>query len=100
MKLGYKSKSEWLRPYRKNGQELFDIAEFSINNSFKKSEFALLNIMFHSNEILENASPYCKNRAEVDAFVDSLDILFDCLIQKYEVCFIGLEDVCELYSRN
>jgi len=96
-KLGYSSKAEWLRPYRKNAQELISIAEFVIHNNFKKNDFALLNIMFHSNEILEKASPYCQSQEEVKAFVDSLDVLFDNLTKKYEVCFIGLGDVYKLY---
>jgi hypothetical protein len=89
-----------LRPYRKNANELINIAEFVIKYNFKKNDFAVLNIMFHSNEILENASPYCKSKEEVNTFVDSLDILFDSLTQKYEVCFIGLGEVYGLYSQN
>lgn len=99
-KLGFKSKSEWLRPYRKNSDEMKNISEFVLKNKFKKDDFAILNIMFHSNEILPNASPYCKNNKEVNNFVNSLDQLFNHLTQKYQLCFIGLGDVYELYSRN
>lgn len=99
-KLGYRSQPEWLRPYRNDGEELTKIAEFVIHNHFQNENFGILNIMFHSNEILKNASPYCKNDNEVLDFMHSLDFLCDNLTKRYNVCFIGLGDVYKLYSQN
>lgn len=99
-KLGFKSRSEWLRPYRANAEELLSISEYIIQCHFKNIDFSLLNIMFHSNEILEKASPYCQTREEVKSFIDSLDFLFSKLTEKYELCFIGLGDVYKLYSHE
>lgn len=99
-KMGCTSKPEWLRPFRKDGSELLSIAEFVIEHHFKTQNFAILNIMFHSNEILEGASPYCQSRTEVESFVQSLDFLFASLKEKYELWFIGLGEVYGLYSQR
>ncbi len=79
----------WLRPLRHNKSQLVDIAEYTIHNIFKDQEHAILNIMFHSNEITLNASPYSKTEEDVTKFVQDLDHLFSHL-KKYELCSIGL----------
>ncbi|MEO8933552.1 MAG: hypothetical protein ABI295_04530 [Xanthomarina sp.] len=99
-KLGFSLKTEWLRPYRKDTKELIEIADYVINNSFKKSDFAILNIMFHSNEILPAASPYCKTPLEVESFIKSLDELFNYICQNHELCAIGLSDLHEVYNQS
>lgn len=99
-KLGYSIKNKWLRPYRENGEGLISIADYVINNGFKKSNFAVLNIMFHSNEILPGASPYCQTKLEVESFRNSLDELFKNISQNYELCAIGLSDLYEIYDRK
>lgn len=96
-RFGYKSRTEWLRPYRVDANGLISISDHVISNHFKDKEFAILNIMFHSNEILKNASPYCKTEEEVMLFIDSLDKLFIYLSKNYNLCSIGLEEVYDLY---
>lgn len=97
-KIGYSLDTQWLRPYRGNSEELKVIADYAINHSFGKSDFAILNIMFHSNEILPGASPYCQTPQEVENFVTSLDRLFDHVADKYDLCPVGLGDIYGLYE--
>jgi hypothetical protein len=99
-KLGYTMKTEWLRPYKVDGEGLSEIAEFVVENHFKKQDFAILNIMFHSNEILVNGSPYCKTEKEVEEYIGSLDYLFNYICKNYTLCSTGLGDVSSIYSRN
>ncbi len=99
-KLGYISKTEWLRPYRTNGDGLINIANHVILNHFKTTDFAILNIMFHSNELLEKGSPYCQTKEEVKFFLDSLDELFNYISNNYDLCSTALEDVLDLYYQK
>lgn len=99
-KLGYSMKTRWLRPYRESHMGMLEISNYVINTSFKKSDFAILNIMFHSNEILPGASPYCQTHLEVEEFRNSLDDLFKDLSRNYQICSIGLSDLYEVYSQS
>lgn len=99
-KMGYSLKTKWLRPYREDGKGLIEIADYVINVGFKKSEFAILNIMFHSNEIFPGASPYCQTDSEVDSFKKSLKELFNYLSQNYELCGTGLSDLYEVFNQS
>lgn len=96
-KFGFKSKTEWLRPYRANSQEMIEISDYVIKNHFSKKKYAILNIMFHSNEILPKGSPYCQTNEEVDAFLNSLNNLFSHLNDNYNLCSIGLEGIYDNY---
>lgn len=100
IKLGYTSKSEWLRPFRADVEQMISISNFVIRNNFREDNFVILNIMFHSNEILPGASPYCSTEAEVEEFVLSLDILFEHLSKNHNLCFIGLSDLHDIYAQK
>lgn len=99
-KFSYKPETRWLRPYRENAEGMIEISEHVINHQFKKEEFSILNIMFHSNEILVNGSPYCKNEEEVNEFINSLDQLFNHIKTNYKLCSIGLGEVYGIYGQN
>lgn len=99
-KLGYKLKTRWLRPYRESGKGMIEIADYVLKNHFKKQDYAILNIMFHSNEILVKGSPYCQTYNEVKNYVVSLEILFEHLKKNYDLCSIGLGDVSTIYSQD
>lgn len=99
-KLGYSMKTEWLRPYKVSGKEMIGIADYIINSHFKKEDHAIVNIMFHSNEILVNGSPYCKSDEDVEKYLASLEELFNYISQNYKLCSTGLGDVSTIYSQN
>lgn len=99
-KLGLSMDTKWLRPYKESGEGLVDISKFVIQNHFKKQDFAILNLMFHSNEILVNGSPYCESDKEVEEYIDSLEHLFNYICQNYSLCSIGLGEISTIYSQN
>lgn len=98
--LGINTPTRWLRPNRENGKGLIEIADYVINNHFRKKNHVVLNVMFHSNEILEKASPYCKTKEDVQNYINSLDELFNHLNKNHDLCSIGLGELYEIYSRN
>ncbi|OBX23254.1 MULTISPECIES: polysaccharide deacetylase family protein [Bizionia] len=98
-KFGFTSKTEWLRPYRASSLEMINISDYVIKNHFREKQYAILNIMFHSNEILVNGSPYCKNSEEVRDFLDSLNDLFLHLNNNYTLCSTGLEGLYDSYAQ-
>lgn len=99
-KLGYKLKTRWLRPYRESGEGMIEIADYVVKNHFKKQDYAILNIMFHSNEILVKGSPYCRTEQEVKSYIGSLKILFEHLKKNYDLCSIGLGDASTILSQD
>jgi len=99
-KMGKDFNARQLRPYRESAEKMINIAEHVINTHFKKEPFILLNIMFHSNEILVNGSPYCKTEEEVNCYISSLDQLFNHLQKNHELCSIGLGDVYGIYGQK
>ena len=99
-KMGLKLTTEWLRPYRESGEKMINIAEYVINNHFEKEPFVLLNIMFHSNEILVNGSPYCKSEEDVNQYLSSLEKLFNHLNKNHQLCSTGLGDVYGIYGQD
>lgn len=99
-KMGRNFNARQLRPYRESAEKMINIAEYVINNHFKRESFVLLNIMFHSNEILVNGSPYCKNKEDVRRYISSLDELFNHLQKNHDLCSIGLGDVYGIYGQK
>lgn len=88
-RLGYKSKSSWFRPHRNDGKGLIHVAEQLIRAT-PSHKIPVLNMMFHSNEILAGASPYCQTDEEVQAYLKALEEVFAFLQRNYQVCSIGL----------
>lgn len=99
-KLGYSLKTSWLRPFRSKTSELIQIAEIAINEEFKNEDFAVINVMFHSNELYPKASPYCLTQKDVEEFTSSIDKLFKYLSSKYNLCSIGLSDLYDIYNQK
>jgi hypothetical protein len=54
-------------------------------------EPVFLNMMFHSNEIIEEASPYCRTSADVSAFLGRMEKLFQYL-EKLNIQYIRQSD--------
>jgi peptidoglycan/xylan/chitin deacetylase (PgdA/CDA1 family) len=99
-KLGYKLKTRWLRPFRESGKGMIEIADYVLESHFTNRDYAILNIMFHSNEILVKGSPYCQTDNEVKSYIASLKILFEHLKNNYDLCSIGLGDVSTIWSQD
>jgi len=84
----------WLRPFRGTPTELVSIAEDVIRTWRGKSP-PILNIMFHSVEVIPGASPYAATQEDVDYLLDSLGQLFEHLHKKYKVVSLTLAEVAQ-----
>lgn len=96
-RLGFRSKSEWFRPYRTSAESLISIADFVIKH-YPKGKVPVLNMMFHSNEILPSASPYCQTTGDVQLYIASMDSLFEHIFKQYDVCSVGLGEYAKYFE--
>lgn len=92
-KLGYKPQIKWLRPHRSTFDEMRDLCRWVIERHNNNDKPVILNMMFHSNEVLINGSPYVKNKKEQEAYLDSLKRLFGFLNETYGCKSMGLSEV-------
>lgn len=95
-RLGYRSRSEWFRPYRSTSETLIGVAETLIK-SCPDGSVPVLNMMFHSNEIIPGASPYCQTLEDVDRYIKSMAETFEYLNRKYDVCSTGLGEYASYF---
>lgn len=93
---GFVSKSVWFRPHRSSTEMLIDIAE-QVIHSYPSGKDPVLNMMFHSNEIIPAASPYCQTPSDVESYLTSLDGVFGYLNDKYQVCSVGLGEYAKYF---
>jgi len=86
----------WFRPWFANVNTMKSIANYHLKK-FSECSVVNLNMMFHSMEIIEKATPYPQSRAEVDSFLDSMhQVLSWCRDEGFE--FRGLSDLHAAYS--
>jgi hypothetical protein len=95
-KMGRSAGITWLRPYKSTAAEMIALSEQYIQAFGKYGKPVFLNMMFHSNEIIPQASPYAQTEAELDAYLNSLRQLFEYLSSRYDLEGIGLSDVAKL----
>lgn len=82
----------WLRPQRSSPEELIAVVESTIRAS-SRSEVVVLNMMYHSVEIIPGASPYAETQAQVQAILDAQSKLFTYLRDNYAMQSVGLSDL-------
>ena len=82
----------YLRPLRDSSQDLINNAN-KIIHLWHHHYPPILNIMFHSVEVIEGSSPYVKNYEDVDTFFNSLDSLIHFLKFNYQLISLGLSEV-------
>lgn len=87
----------WLRPLRGTAAELASWADIVIAG-WAPHQPAVLNVMFHSVEVIPDASPYARTASDVQGLVDSLGHLFEHLRDRYDVVSTGLAGVAERWA--
>jgi hypothetical protein len=87
----------WVRPLRGTAEELASGADVVVSGWDPRSP-AVINIMFHSVEVIPGASPYAGTPAEVQRLVDGLDHLFAHLKERYAVVATGLAGVAQRWA--
>jgi hypothetical protein len=82
----------WLRPQRSSTEEMIHIAHMVIQHA-PRNKPAVLNMMYHSVEVIPNASPYASNKDEVELIVKSQRAFFGWLFGNYSIKSVGLSNV-------
>jgi hypothetical protein len=96
-KLGYASKITWLRPYRSSAEDMIALTK-QVVKRFSKEKVVVLNMMFHSNELVVKGSPYVQSDDELASFLQSLATYFSYLNENYEFESLGLSEVKKYFS--
>lgn len=90
--LGLKAEKLWIRPFRGNGSELAAWSDRIIEGWSAKTP-PIINVMFHSVELVPGASPYARDEGEVARLREGLDALLAHLSERYSVESMGLSDL-------
>jgi hypothetical protein len=88
------NKKIWLRPIFSNINEVKKIINY-VKFKYSQNDFIVLNMMFHSQELVPNASPYTKSLSEVDTYMNFLDEVF-MLAKKESIQFVTLEEIYDV----
>ena len=94
MLLGGPIEKMWVRPLRGTPEQLASWAD-AVIASWEPGSTPVLNVMFHSVEVIAAASPYAQTEQEVRGLLDGLDHLFEHLHARYSVAPVGLAGLCE-----
>lgn len=77
----------WLRPSYSSVADMIRLCDSSI-----KQGVTVLNMMFHSNELMPGGSPYNKTEADVERFLNKIEKLIGYLAEHYQLKFNTLKD--------
>ena len=91
-------KKVWLLPKFASIKEVKKIFKY-VKSQYKKNDFIVFNMMFHSQEIIHNASPYTRNDNEVIEYISFLDEVFK-LAQKEGIAFATLEEIYNIATQS
>jgi len=95
-RFGLDPQRKWVRPFRGTAEELISWADAVIVN-WGQDTPPIINIMFHSVEVIPGASPYAQDKNDVSTLVQSLELLFRHLSTRYQLESIGLSELAALY---
>lgn len=86
-----KSRALWLRPNRKNLEEMLQLIEW-----YKNSDFDYLMFMLHSSEMMPGGSPTFLTEGGIEILYNHLDIIFSTIANDFEG--IGLDEYAKKLS--
>jgi len=96
--LGKRIKSIWLRPTFSTVHQMIFVTHWIIKSV--RSRTPILNMMFHSNEIMAGMSPYNQSEDEVKNFLKKLREYFTFLLSKFEVQSIALSETVKIIGSS
>lgn len=83
----------WFRPWFASVEQMKEIVRYQLKRH-PENKVININMMFHSMEVIEKASPYPQSRADVDRFIDDMTKALDwCRLEGAEFC--GMSDLYE-----
>lgn len=91
-RLGFQiPKTMWLRPARSSGAEMIRVAQTVIEQASTRKPI-VLNMMYHSVEVIPAASPYAATESDVEKILQSQREFFAWLFANHSVRSIGLSE--------
>lgn len=88
----------WFRPWFASVDTMKQIAQYHIHK-FSSQPILVLNMMFHSMEVIPKASPYPQNEAEATRFVDDMtDVLNWCRNEGMQL--VSLKEFTDIYTKS
>jgi len=98
MKKRWLHKPYWFRPWFSSVTDMKKIAQYHLSR-YAHERIIVMNMMFHSMEVIPNASPYTKSEADVRRFLGDLaDILSWCRSEGMQ--FVSAEEVYDEFRRQ
>lgn len=91
------NKPLWLRPWRSTVKEMIYVADTVVNLAPSRRS-VVLNMMYHSVEVIPGASPYPQTKADVQYFLDSQERFFQYLFETYPARSVGLSELYAVFS--
>lgn len=76
----------WLRPSYANLRQMIELSEQQIRNGA-----TVLNMMFHSNELMPMGSKYNKTNEDVQRYLDRLDKYFSYMNEHHSINYLALQ---------
>ena len=67
----------WMRPHWSSSEEMIDLVRRGLDESAGTDDTVVLNMMFHSMEIMAGKSPYTQTESEVNQYLDDIDRVFE-----------------------
>jgi len=92
--LGGRIRSFWLRPTFSTVEQMIFVTNWIVKNV--KSKMPVLNMMFHSNEIMAGMSPYNQSEDEVKNFLNKLKEYFAFVFSNFKVQSVTLSEIAKL----
>ncbi len=82
----------WLRPSYASLQEMKKAAEVTV-----RSGVNVLNMMFHSSELMPGGSPYNRTAEDVEHFLQKIEALILYLQTQFKIEFVTLKQMADLF---
>jgi hypothetical protein len=92
-------KTLWLRPQRTSAQEMIAIVNHLIT-LVPPNNPIVLNMMYHSVEVIPGASPYAQSDKDVQAILHVQDVLFQYLQEHFKLKPVGLSEIYTFYRNK
>jgi hypothetical protein len=90
--------ARWLRPSFQTSDEMLYVIK-KLMKMYYANENIILNMMFHSMEIIPNASPYSKTEEECQLFLNKMGSVFQFCISN-NTSFVTLSELYPIYVKN
>ncbi len=83
-----KLRSLWLRPTFSTAQQMLFVTDWIVKRTNRT--IPVINMMFHSNEVTAETSPYNNTKKDINNFLNKLRTYFEGIFSNYDVQPIGL----------